>query len=85
MELPDHIHTLLLACTSSMSSTFKGSTTKVRTRFLDVKLLEDSDIEKLKLLCDMFEDWSILAYEKLAAKKKELGNRFFEAIQLITR
>ena len=81
MKPPDHIHALLLACTSSMSSTFKGSNTKVRTRFLDLKLLDDSDIEKLKALCDTFEDWTIMAYKKLSDKKNELGNRFFQTVQ----
>ena len=81
MNPPPDIQELLSLCTSSMSSTFKGSASKLRTRFLDQKLLEEDEIENLLDICDTFEDWVQLAFDKFSAKRVQLGKQMFDEIE----
>ena len=80
MVLPSNIQDMLKLCTSSISSTFKDSPTKLRTRFLDQKLLEESDVENLMDLCDTFEDWVKYAFDKFKGKKERFGQEMFKEI-----
>ena len=85
MNPPVNIKTSLTLCTSSISSTFKGSEKKIRTRFLDQTLLDDHDIEGLKAMCDKLEDWAILAYEKFSVKKYDYGLKAYDLIKMDNR
>ena len=79
-EFPDNIRAAILLCTSSLSSTFKGSSNKVRTRFLDLKLLEDDDFENMMAMCDTLEDWLKQAFKKFQQKKLKFAHQMFTEI-----
>ena len=78
MCFPDNIMEMLLLCTSSMSSTFKGSLQKIRTRFLDKKLLEEEDFENLLLVCETFQEWLQQAHDKFEEKKLQLDKDIWD-------
>ena len=69
-----------MLCTFSLSSTFKGSSNKVRTRFLDLKLLEDDDFENMMAMCDTLEDWLKQAFKKFQQKKLKFAHQMFTEI-----
>ena len=81
IEIPGNVKDVLPLCTSSRSSTFKGSERKVRTRFLDKALLEDSVVELLKEMCDKMVDWTVLAYDKFIAKRAEMCKKAYYQIK----
>jgi len=77
IEPPSNIKEALQLCTSSISSTFKGSG-KVRTRFLGKQLLEEDDIENLMGSCDTFEAGLQEAFNNFQKKKAKFAEEMFE-------